>query len=161
MSKKTAKSSHYTEAIRLKRDEDDGFIASCWLKSAMYPTLKEWPFFKDGKKVYREQFSKIIKHALDSKVFLVACSAEEPDNMYGFVCFEPSDPPLIHFVYVKELYRRGGVASALVSAVTKGERFAISSASPVLEKICRKHPEMITHFDRFSLFGIEPYRGAP
>ncbi len=50
---------------------------------------------------------------------VLACNPEDPNQLYGFVCFERGEQPVLHYVYVKDFFRRMGVGSDLV-AVARG-----------------------------------------
>lgn len=58
-------------------------------------------------------------------VVTVAHLPGEPDALLGFVAHEvkPGDEPLIHTVYVKPLWRRQGVARALIDTVVPDRQF--------------------------------------
>lgn len=145
-------------SLRLKEPGDDSFIVNAWADSAFYPVLRTLPFFKGNKRVLKNQLRALVRKTLDDKLFVVACSPEFKDLIIGFACFENAgDIPLIHYVYVKEKYRRLGVASVMVKACGVSDKMIISSWSPHAEKICKKKPGMVVHCDSLALFGIGPY----
>jgi GNAT superfamily N-acetyltransferase len=44
---------------------------------------------------------------------LVTCAADDPDQILGFLVHEG---PVVHYLYVKELFRRKGLATALLDS---------------------------------------------
>lgn len=62
-----------------------------------------------------------IHRLIDRSIVLVASNPADPWHAYGFVVAEP--PGLLHYVYVKPMYRRQKVASRLLKAVGLTEGF--------------------------------------
>jgi hypothetical protein len=76
---------------------------------------------------------------------LVACDKEEPDIIYGWLCYESKahNPlPALHYVFVKELARSGGVATALFTAagVSLDSPFFYTFRTPASNAILQRHP---------------------
>lgn len=100
--------------IRSMLDSDVNFILSTWLKSyyeelrrngakgVQYP--KDDVFFQG----HQDKIKDILKRAKCE-----ICTAPDDDNqIIGWVVYDPSS---IHYCYVKQIYRKMGVAKALVS----------------------------------------------
>ena len=47
----------------------------------------------------------------------IACSPENPDDCYGWICFDVADGvPVVHYMYVKKMYASKGLAQAMLRA---------------------------------------------
>lgn len=77
---------------------------------------------------------------------VVAYDADDPGglaDLFGFVCAEPeSVPPFVYYVYVKEAYRRHGIATSLMRAVGLGpeSRFDYGCRTAVVRELERRIP---------------------
>jgi hypothetical protein len=60
----------------------------------------------------------VIGALLARSLVLVACNPACPDQVYGYVCAEP--PDALHFVYVRNTWRRFGIGSLLVGQILPG-----------------------------------------
>ena len=93
--------------IRRMLPSDERFIHSSWHTS----------FWKTGasKKVDKALYNKWqdwrIKRLMANCRTLVAYLEEVPDEILGWSC---SAPEILHYVYVKGVYRRNGIAKGLV-----------------------------------------------
>lgn len=61
---------------------------------------------------------RVVAALLDRCPPVVACHPDCPDQVYGYVCAEP--PNALHFVYVRNTWRRFGIGSMLVGHVLPG-----------------------------------------
>lgn len=101
-------------AVRYANELDIDFITSSWLKS-----------FRDGyfnatvgNDVYFNQHHKILERLIPQSVVLVACNANQPSQIFGWMCFQVVDRHLVlHYVYVKDFFRKMGVARRLFNYV--------------------------------------------
>lgn len=99
-------------AIRHATKEDVSFIYNSWLRSFKdsSPWAKLIPnqvFFDNHKKVV----SKLLR---DSFVF-VACNPDMADQIFGYIVCQPTvgKVAVVHYVYIKQPYRRLGIGAAL------------------------------------------------
>lgn len=100
--------------VRFANPSDINFITSSWLKS-----------FRDGyfngtvsNRVYYNQHHKILESLVPRASVLVACNAEQPDQIFGWICFEVLDRHLVlHYLYVKDAFRQIGMAQKLFDFV--------------------------------------------
>jgi GNAT superfamily N-acetyltransferase len=61
---------------------------------------------------YRDGQYRVVKALLDRAVVRVEEDAE--GLVKGWLCFEPGDIPLVHYVYVRKMYRGQGVMRRLL-----------------------------------------------
>lgn len=102
-----------TEHVRLRAasEEDINFIFSSWLKSYRQSDATK-PFSDE---IYFEGQRKLITQILMHSKAIMAVSVDDPSHIYGWVCFEPHSPfPVLHYVYVKHVYRTFGVGRMLL-----------------------------------------------
>lgn len=65
--------------------------------------------------IYFKYHRHLALQLLASSQVLVACSEEDPDIVYGWICVEP-DQETLHYIYVKHPFRRQGIAKSLLKA---------------------------------------------
>lgn len=90
---------------------DEGFIFNSWLRSFRKSVDME------SKAYYLFQHRKIEKLLRDSRV-LMAVSEDDPDQIFGWVCFAPfEDEYIVHYLYVKATFRKLGIGRRLFEAL--------------------------------------------
>lgn len=99
-------------SIRPYAPSDEAFLYSTMLRSlyygnSYYNSIQQSKFF--------EVYPLVIAGLLRKSEVRVACLADEPDVILGYALLEPN---VIHFVYVKEAWRKQGVAKALTAEHT-------------------------------------------
>ena len=100
------------------RPGDVNFILSTWLKS-YYEAMK---FYSSGSirvpfpwgDVYFQGHQEKIKKLLESASCLVCNAPDEEDQIIGYIVF---DEDSLHYCYVKQVYRKMGVAKELRSKI--------------------------------------------
>ena len=103
--------------LRPAMDGDFNFVYSSWLKS--YRQSEATKPFSD--EIYFEGQRKLITQILMHSKVVVAVSVDDPSHIYGWVCFEPHSPfPVLHYVYVKHVYRTFGVGRMLLGEMLEG-----------------------------------------
>jgi GNAT superfamily N-acetyltransferase len=66
-------------------------------------------------KVYYPLQRKKIYHLLSNSMIFIACDLEDENHIYGWVCGDRHDEAaVIHYVHVKEAFRRYGIARELL-----------------------------------------------
>lgn len=95
--------------IRYGVPADIPFIASSWSKS--YQSSAAVRNVRTS--LYFDRQKQTILHLLQRSQCLVICLREDEDAILGYVVFEKD---VLHFVYVKEAWRKHGIATRLVSA---------------------------------------------
>ncbi len=108
---------------------DFQLITSSWLNDYWAKSRDNWAR-QQRKRVFMAEHRQIVLRLLQRCHVLVACNLENPEQVYGWVCYvlgphikEPLEPTL-HYVYVKLLFRNSGVASKLLERAL-GDRKAI------------------------------------
>lgn len=112
--------------IRAVREDDINFIYSSWLKSHRRSTYAQ----AMSADVYYDNHKKLLTHLLDRGQILVACNQDDEEQIFGWIVFEPlKETMILHYVYVKDPYRRLGLANRLF---TQARDFIHDVGLPVL-----------------------------
>lgn len=98
--------------VRQVRPEDIDFITSSWLQS--YRTggcmVESVP-----NSIYFRQHHRLLEKLIPESVVLIACNDEDDEQIFGWICAQIVDNFLcIHYLYVKDSFRRFGIAEELV-----------------------------------------------
>lgn len=93
-------------AIRRARAYDVPFIFSSWLRS--YKACRDRHV---AQAVYFKEHHKLIDALLRDATVLVATPQDDPDTILGW---SVKSGDTLHYVYVKEAFRRLGIGKALV-----------------------------------------------
>lgn len=112
---------------------DLGYVIDTWGRSlrAEYPDMRTTEFVG--------QLRAGIKRRLDAgAVVRVAHPAEDNDLILGWIALGQA-PAMVHYVYVRESHRRGGIARLL--GLT-GE-ICVDAMTNALRRIRRAHPDTI------------------
>lgn len=62
-------------------------------------------------RLYLDEHERLVRDILDRSHTLVATRPEDPDQILGWLCYEPA---LLHYVYVKTIYRGWGIARRML-----------------------------------------------
>ena len=57
---------------------------------------------------------RVIEQCLSTSETAVAHWPGEPDHILGWVCYRPGPKPVVHYLFVKQLYRGRGLGRALL-----------------------------------------------
>lgn len=91
--------------------EDKSFFFNSWLKSFRFGTLCK----NVENTIYYLNQHKIIEGIVKRSKVVVCCNADDPKLIYGYICWEIVDGQFVlHFMYVKEPYRKLGLAKMLM-----------------------------------------------
>lgn len=98
--------------IRKATEEDIPFIFNSWLKS-----YRNSMFAKPiANQIYFTEHHKVIENIVKHNEVLVACSNQDPSEVYGYCCAGRVDGIFsVHYVYVKHSFRRMGIGKTLLS----------------------------------------------
>lgn len=95
--------------IREMREGDRNLVFSSWLKSnATSATARV-----AGHTAYYSGQHALIERLMQAGTVRVVCSQASPDTIVGWASMEPG---VVHYVWVREEFRRAGVAKMLLSA---------------------------------------------
>lgn len=106
-------------ALRAKTDNDLAKVFHDWLKSYRnspgYASIPNETYFWNHHRIIETLWID------DKATWVVACDPHDPTKIYGWLCGQRADTiagdsVIVHYVYVNKLYRRMGVASALLNA---------------------------------------------
>lgn len=109
--------------IREMREGDVNFILSTWLKS-YYESLKHYgnkgcPHPKDD--VFFQGHQKKIKQILESGSCLICHAPDEENQIIGWIVYNQD---AVHYCYVKNVYRKLGIAKALKAKVSAPKKYS-------------------------------------
>jgi hypothetical protein len=120
-------------AVRGPNVDDTALIFSSWLKSSLaspaYQHIPSETFFYFQHRIIETYVSDA------TAAWLIACNPDDPRFVYGWLCGQvvkranESISPTIHYVYVKQKFRRMGVASQLVRLFGVNEHVACITTS--------------------------------
>lgn len=94
--------------------DDVAFIFSSWIKSYAASDVAR----SMDRRVYDAEQHDAIEAALARSRVIIACLASAPESIFGYAVVE--NDHTLHYVYVKQTYRRLGVARALLGALLDG-----------------------------------------
>lgn len=123
--------------LRAATDQDRGFWGSNWANSYKY---SHWAgiipnhLYHDVMRVLQDG---LLKRGMQ---VTLAHLPGKPDALMGFVAFEldgPERPPVVHMVYVKDIWRQQGLAGALLDA-TVGRKFLYTHRTKDSDRFQRK-----------------------
>lgn len=100
--------------LRPATESDVPFIFNSWLKCYRHSNNTrgcENP-------VYFAQHHILLEGLCKRSTILIACNENDISQIYGYVCSEMVEGVLVvHFIYVKEMFRKFGVANILAAAI--------------------------------------------
>ncbi len=122
-------------SVREGRPDDVNFVLHSWLKSTFHDTLfsfKHEPEERTACRVCRRRFT-APQHIPEEVFYAVhqgAWTVQPPENHQG---------PVIHYAYVKSIWRHRGVFRALMKGLPRD--FTFTSRTPDFERV-------LTHYNR-------------
>jgi hypothetical protein len=125
---------HYRDAVAT----DLPFIMNSWLRS-----WRDSDFAKLMKnEVFYENYEPFIKGILQRANVLVACSVDDPDQIFGYIVYE--NPQIVHYVYVKTVYKKLGLAKSLFKrTVDITKPIVVTHANDYYEAVKGKYTNLI------------------
>jgi GNAT superfamily N-acetyltransferase len=138
--------------VRKAYESDIAFIYKSWIDSY----ADTWDV---AKSVFGREYKEVIDCILTypTSEIAVACKADEPDIIFGYMIYEEQTqigPYLVHYVYVKEAFRKFGIAKHLIQNLKMKNDFLITHRTDLAKKILKKHPQVV--YNPFILF----YKGS-
>jgi len=142
--------------IRAAKKDDIQFITANWGHS-----YRDAPFVRGvPNSVYWFYHHKIMETLLPRSTVLIACNAEDPNQILAFLCAEMWDTCLvIHYIYVKKIYQKVGLATRLVNAMKESERpshIQYTSKTQDIFPIERKMKERGMTYNPYLLYAALP-----
>lgn len=100
------------------------------------------------KRVFFQEFPQVIDRILSTSKVQIMCLSEEPKIIVGYIIFQPQ---LIHYIFVKEPFRRNGIAKTLKShALGLNDSFTYTHITHHVKKLLTKYPDAL--FNPFKLY---------
>lgn len=117
--------------LRIASPGDHASIFSDWLRSARSAAT-----YRGIPSVVYFYWGHLMVEALLADVgvtWLVACASDDPTKIYGWLCGQRADAAsgdqaIVHYVYVKKLYRRVGIASRLMAALESNATVLVATS---------------------------------
>lgn len=126
-----------------RHDTDQAFIYSTWLRNYKHSSY----FAKRIKPaIFFAGHHKLVDHILSkpTTTTLIAHPRNDEDTILGYMVCEALSTPVVHFVFVKEAFRKMGVARALLKASGMSvERLAFSHWTYPVDELIQKYPDLI------------------
>lgn len=112
---------------------DKAFIFATWLRG--YKGGAQW-FRKIPGQIFQLHYQRVIQKLLEDRTIKIACLLEDPDVIIGY-CIYKGDR--VDWVYVKENWRKIGIAKDLLPATFT----SVSHMTNVAFEILKKYPKII------------------
>lgn len=117
--------------IRDARPDDVNFIYATWLNSYRSDS---WIGASCFKEVFFRNYSRVIDRILAHPECSVRVAARKDDEsvIFGYCVYEPE---ALHYVFVKECFRKWGVAKSLVEPIQKSLKYfthRTHTATPII-----------------------------
>jgi predicted GNAT family acetyltransferase len=112
-------------------EQDLNFVLSSWLQS--YKTSEFAAAIPH--QLYYRHHQELIKQILlhENNHVTILCPIDDPEQILGFIAYNTKQP-IIYYVYMKQVFRKLGLASYLVSNVLQHLRPEPSSTAMVTHK---------------------------
>jgi GNAT superfamily N-acetyltransferase len=104
--------------------EDENFLFHSWLKTYFDALMDMKQAQGMRSDVYYQGQHKRIEGLLARGSTLVACNSEDESQIYGWINYEDltDGGVILHFVYVKQPFRRVGIAKRLIEIAKYSKR---------------------------------------
>lgn len=97
--------------LRHIRREDEKLIYSSWLKGS-------YEFSPNNfipRELFLEHQSRLIQHCLNTFSTLILCHPDDPDEIFGYICYSLVGKLLIvHWLYLKNMWRKINTGESMV-----------------------------------------------
>jgi len=121
-------------------------IVSLWSSSYKESHYAGLIWEEDWADIMHRQIAKIMER--QKRTAIIACEKDDPDFLYGFIVGDTTGTtPVVDYVFVKEPYRKEGVARALFGelGVLPLGRFVYSCKTRIVSRVAAKIP--LARFD--------------
>lgn len=134
----TPKLTETSVQYRAPNQEDVNFIFNSWLKSNRHAKN----IFDVPNPVYFSQHHVLVEGLLKRSNVIIACNPIDSAQIYGFISYETiEDSPVVHYVYVKEAFRKLGLCKMLIKRAN----------------IDYDKPFFVSHFCKIALYALPHY----
>ena len=115
------------------------------LYSAKPNSYIPWSIFRDNQSLFIDKLFTI-------STTLVACQADAPDVVYGYVMYSKlNDTLLIHFIYVKQDFRHNGVMKELLHSIDPDYKNKMIIATQVSKTLSSFHDNFNIAYDPYTV----------
>lgn len=124
-------------AIRQATDSDRRWVISSWLDSYRTAHTAGLIAMSRWKAVMTPELESILDRP-GCAVLVAYTPGDDPDtDGLGWLCHEGHAPPLLHYVYVKQPYRRLGIAGTLLrrAGIDPARTLLYSCKTPVVSRL--------------------------
>ena len=126
-------------SIRDAVANDISFIYDTWLNSYKHDSAVG-KSIRSG--IYYNEYRFVIDSILEHSKVSVACKVDEPNVIYGYLV---SSPNVIHYIFVKDAFRRFDIATTLLASQFKqGEGVQYTHKTFMISDYIDKYP-MLTY----------------
>lgn len=110
--------------LRVLEPGDRAFVASAWIRGAHDPA----PACFIPRARFDPHQRAHVDRCLDTYSTLVACHPDDPSELFAFICFCLVERmPVVHWLYVRNLFRRMGIARSIFGAIAPGAKAVVST----------------------------------
>ena len=117
-------------SIRSANEDDHGFILNSWLKS-YYDTAEISP--RISREIFFKNEGKIIENLLRTELVKIICNPFDETHIYGYACFNDT-PCTLHYVYIKQPFRKMGLANSLLRDYLESEDVIVSYSTSRIKR---------------------------
>lgn len=112
-------------SIRLANSDDLGYVIATWSRD--YHKVHPINFIPNN--IYIPNQTKLINNIISKTQIYVACIEDEPNTIVGYMVAKPYDKDniILHWMNVKGIFRRVGVAKILLSTFDYNNKNIICS----------------------------------
>lgn len=125
---------------------DEACVYKAWLNSYQAPAMRMWAL--DARSYYRRMRMRVdalLRRGADLRM------AVDPDDRNVILGWGCAEPPVLHYVYVKEAYRHQGIALTLLAALGLAQEKKIVCTHWTLyaDAVAEKHPRLLVRCELF------------
>lgn len=144
-------------AFRQAKPDDRFFVIDAWIQSYRTSRSAGILSMESWRPVMWPQIERILD--MEGTETLVAYETEEESryaDLYGFISFNVSvKPPIVFYAYVKQAYRKAGIARRLFgeAGINPESRFTYACKTGIVHELERKipfarHNNLVARFDK-------------
>ena len=111
--------------VRAAENHELNFVMHSWLRS-----LRSFePFYRQmTNEIFYSEHGKKIDNAINRGYCLVVCPRDHPAIIAGYIVWQnKGDNTLCHYIYIKNEYRKMGIASLLLETIKTDRKIVATS----------------------------------